>query len=128
MILIRASVGPSQIHGMGLFASQFIPRGTPVWQFEPGFDRGFSLEEVDRMPPRAQEHIRWYAYLDGETGQFVLSGDHACFMNHDPDPNTGVLGETTTRVVTRALRDIPEGAELTCNYHDFDVDAARKLA
>ncbi len=85
------------------------------------------MGELIGMPTIAQEHIRWFAYLDRETGKFILSGDHACFMNHDPNPNSGTLGETTTPVVTLALRDIPEGAELTCNYYSFDAEAAAKL-
>ena len=28
---------------------------------------------------------------------------------------------------TEALRDIAAGEEITCNYFDFDADAARKL-
>lgn len=38
MILIPARVAASRIHGLGLFAVEPIPRGTPVWRFVPGFD------------------------------------------------------------------------------------------
>lgn len=127
MMLIETRVQPSGIHGLGLFAVHFIPRGTPVWKFQPGFDRAFAPEEFSALPPLAQAHTRWYAYLDPADGRRVLSGDQACFMNHSPTPNTGTPPEATPPVVTVALRDIAAGEEITCDYFAFDADASRKL-
>ena len=127
MIFVRTRVAPSAIHGMGLFAVDAIPVGTPIWRFEPGFDREFSAAQFAALPPEAQTHLRWFAYVNKATDGWVLSGDHACFMNHSPDPNTGASPETAPPVVTVARRDIPAGEELTCNYWDFDGDAGQKL-
>ena len=127
MMLVRAHVAPSVIHGMGLFAVEFIPRGTPIWRFEPGFDRKFKPEQFSALPPEAQAHLRWFAYLDQESGSWVLSGDHACFMNHSPQPNTGAPAGAAVSVTTVALRDIGAGEELTCDYLAFDEDAKVKL-
>ena len=127
MILVRTRVAPSAIHGMGLFAVDAIPVGTPIWRFVPGFDREFSSEQFAALPPEAQAHLRWFAFMDKATGCWVLSGDHACFMNHSPDPNTGAQPGATVPVTTVALRDIAAGDELTCNYRDFDVEAGQKL-
>ncbi len=33
MLLVRTARRPSDIHGMGLFADQFIPAGTATWRF-----------------------------------------------------------------------------------------------
>ena len=38
MLLVKTKIGPSKIAGIGLFADEFIAKGTPVWKFEPGFD------------------------------------------------------------------------------------------
>ncbi|MEW6306396.1 MAG: SET domain-containing protein [Verrucomicrobiota bacterium] len=126
MLLIRTRVAPSTIHGMGLFAIEAIPRGTPVWRFQPGFDREFAPEEFAALPRPAQEHLRWFAFVVTE-GYFILSGDHACFMNHSATPNTGAPPKAVEPVTTIALRDIAAGEELTCDYFAFDADAKRKL-
>jgi hypothetical protein len=128
MMLVRTRVAPSAIHGLGLFAVDTIPKGTPIWRFEAGFDREFSPGEFAALPAQAQVHIRWFAYVDRDTRGRVLSGDHTCFMNHSPEPNTGALRDAVLPITTVALRDIAVGEELTCNYWAFDAEAGQKLA
>ena len=126
MMLVSHRVAPSAIHGFGLFAAQFVPRGTPVWRFVAGFDREFSPEAVASLPVPAQAHLRWFGFVSRETGCVTLAGDHACFMNHASYPNTGAP-DAVGPVTTVALRDIAAGEEMTCDYPAFDDDAARKL-
>jgi hypothetical protein len=126
MMLVGTRVAPSTIHGLGLFAGQFIPRGTPVWRYVAGFDREFSPEEVAALAAPAQAHLRWFGFVNRETGSVTLDGDHACFMNHASDPNTGAPVAARS-VTTVALRDIAAGEEITCDYFAFDADATRKL-
>jgi len=127
MILVRTRVAPSLIHGQGLFALDALPLGTPIWRFEPGFDREFSAEQFAALPLEAQARLRWFAFVNKATGGWVLSGDHACFMNHSPDPNTGAPPGAIAPIVTVARRGIATGEELTCNYWDFDAEAGQKL-
>jgi SET domain-containing protein len=127
MMLIRTRVAPSAIHGLGLFTTEPVPRGTPVWRFEPGFDFAITPEQFAALPESAREHTRWFGYLDGITGNFLRSGDHACFMNHSPAPNTGAPADAVTPVTTIAMRDLAAGEELTCDYRAFDADVAWKL-
>ncbi|MBI5386044.1 MAG: SET domain-containing protein [Verrucomicrobia bacterium] len=112
---------------MGLFAVEAVPRGTPVWRFEPGFDQVFTPEQIALLPWLTREHIRWFAFFRPEDGHAVLSGDHACFMNHSDAPNTGAPPGAASPVTTVALRDIAAGEELTCHYHAFDAESALKL-
>ena len=126
MMLVRTRVAPSAIHGLGLFAAQLIPRDTPVWRFVVGFDREFSPDEVASLPAPAQAHLRWFGFVNRETGCVTLDGDHACFMNHSSDPNTGAP-DAVRPVTTVARREIAAGEEITCDYFAFDADAARKL-
>jgi uncharacterized protein len=125
MMLIETRVRPSAIHGMGLFAVNFVPRGTPVWKFQENFDREFSAEEFSTLPIEAQKHLRWFAFLANE--KWILSGDHSCFMNHDSNPNTGAVENSKSPVITIALRDLAAGEELTCDYFAFDAEAKSKL-
>ena len=127
MLLIETCVRPSGIHGMGLLAVRFVARGTPVWRFEPGFDHDFSPAQFAALPPIAQRHARWFCFVSRLNGHVILSGDHACFINHSPTPNTGALPEAEPPVVTVALRAIAAGEELTCNDYDYDADTPWKL-
>lgn len=126
-MLVKNRVKPSQIHGLGLFAVDFIPKGTPIWRFEKGFDHDFSPAQFAALPPLAREHTRWFCYVSKMDGHVILSGDHACFINHSSDPNTGAPAGATLPVETMALRDIAAGDEVTCNYFDYDADTAWKL-
>jgi len=127
MLLIPTRVQPSAIHGLGLFAAEAVPRGTPIWRFEPLLDRELTPAQAGALPPVARAHLRRFGYVSRQTGRIVLAGDHACFMNHSATPNTGAPGQAAEPVTTVALRDIRAGEELTCNYYEFDADVAWKL-
>jgi hypothetical protein len=127
MMLIRTRVAPSAIHGLGLFTVEPVPRGTPVWRFQPGYDFAITPEQFAALPAPAREHTRWFGHLDRATGNYLRSGDHACFMNHSSAPNTGAPADATAPVTTIALRDLAAGEELTCDYRAFDADVAWKL-
>jgi SET domain-containing protein len=112
---------------MGLFAVHFVPRGTPVWKFQPGFDHDFSPAQFAALPALARAHTRHFCFVSKADGHVILSGDHACFINHSTNPNTGAPPTPTEPVVTVALRDIAAGEEIMCNYFDYDADTRWKL-
>ena len=126
-MLIETCVQTSGIHGMGLFTRQRVPRGTPIWRFEAGFDHDFSPTQFVQLPLLAQKHTRWFCFVSRQNGHVILSGDHACFINHSLTPNTGALPDAKPPIVTVALRDIAAGEEITCNYFNYDADTAWKL-
>ena len=118
MFLIRTRIGPSPIHGNGVFACETVDRGTTVWRFEPAFDRVFSEDELFSVPPAFREYVDMYAYRSVDLeGLRVLSCDHAKFLNHSDDPNTQEL-----RFASVASRRINEGDEITCDYGAFCID------
>ena len=129
MMLIRTRVAPSGIHGMGLFAAEAVAKGTPIWRFEPGFDHDFSPEQFAALSVLAREHTRWFCFVSKTNGHVILSGDHACFINHSATPNTGAPTSTNAKssVTTVALRDIVAGEEISCDYWSYDADTAWKL-
>jgi SET domain-containing protein len=126
-MLVRTQVRPSPVHGLGLFAAEAIPRGMPVWRFEPGFDHDFSPGAFLALPPGARAHTRWFCFVSRENGHVILSGDHACFINHSTKPNTGASSEAKPPITTVALRDVAAGEEITCDYFSYDADASWKL-
>jgi hypothetical protein len=112
---------------MGLFTIESVPRGTPIWRFLPGFDHDFSPEQFAALPPLAREHTRWFCFVSKVNGHVILSGDHACFINHSLQPNTGAPPDAASPVTTVALRDIAGGEEIACNYFVYDADTPWKL-
>ena len=46
MLLVDARAGLSEIHGIGLIAQEFIPKGTCIWKFQEGFDLAIPEEEI----------------------------------------------------------------------------------
>ena len=96
MLLINTRVQPSGIHGLGLFTLEAVPAGTPVWRFLPGFDHDFSPAQFAALPPLARAHTRWFCFVNRQDGHVILSGDHACFINHSATP-TPALNRTPLR-------------------------------
>lgn len=117
MLLVRTIILPSSIHGIGLFADQFIPAQTVIWHFDPKFDVGYTDQEFQNLSPAAQLHTRKYSYFSAEMNLWILCGDDARFMNHSDHPNT--FEEPGIRTI--ALHDIHPGEELLCDYNQFDA-------
>lgn len=102
---------------MGLFADQFIPKGTAVWIFEPKLDQRFTKEFVEKLPPPAREYIKYHSFFDPWTKMHVLGFDNDRFWNHSDKPNTkGVDLKNNPEGAMIAARDIRKGEELTCDY------------
>lgn len=121
MLLVKTLMKESSIHGMGLFADQFIPEGTATWRFGPGIDRAIHPDRVEQMPEVSREWFVTYAYLDIRTGLYVLCADDARYMNHSDEPNVrGDYDLDPVFGVDVAARDIQAGEELTCDYRTFD--------
>ncbi|MFN3745249.1 MAG: SET domain-containing protein [Hyphomicrobiaceae bacterium] len=117
MMLVATSVRASAIEGVGVFAVDFIPAGTPIWALDERFDKVFTEEEVASFPTNVQEYFARYGYPHMEReGLVVLELDNGRFMNHSLTPNT----DFTRPDVGYAIVDILPGEELTCNYFEFD--------
>ena len=126
MILVKSKTGQSKIHGIGLFADQFIPKNTKVWEFTPWFDFSLDKKQVDELSDAAKEQFLNYAYLSKETNKYVLCSDDARFFNHQKNANTTCVIPKKPKFEDAlecfATRDIMEGEELTGDYSEFDLD------
>jgi SET domain-containing protein len=116
MFRVPTYVARSSIHGHGVFAAVPIPRGTLVWQFDPGTDWTLTEEEFAAFPEKLRVQMEAWTYQN-EEGDYVLCSDGAKFMNHSFEPNCDDRGW----VETVAGRDIEAGEELTCDYREFDM-------
>lgn len=108
-------VQPSSIHGLGVFATRRIPRGTRIVEY---VGERLTVDEVDRR----------YADDGGEPGHTFLfrvsdeiyvdaarAGNEARFINHSCAPNCEAEVDDE-RVFITALADIEPGVELTYDY------------
>ena len=126
MLLVRSSIRPSRIHGVGCFTEERIKAGQTVWVFDERIDVRVRVSELVHFPTPTRALLKMYGHEEMYEGHrtIVLCGDHARHMNHSDDPNL-IDGNGDVDV---AARDIEPGEELTCNYYVFDLDAARKLS
>lgn len=124
-MLVKTKIGPSQIAGIGLFADQFISKGTPVWKFEPGFDLQINEEQFAELSEQAKKNVLNYCYFNDKTKMYVVCSDDVRFFNHSETPNCS-SGPDDNHIDV-ALRDIKPGEELTQNYLVFDGQTQSKL-
>jgi len=123
MVLIKTRLGISDRHGIGLFAAQFITKGTVTWEFSQDFDTGFTEDQINQMSIPAREQFIKYAYYDKTLDKYILCFDDQRFINHCAvSPN---ILSTPWRDI--AARDIHEGEELLCDYNGYDDTYFRRL-
>lgn len=130
MLMVKTKLGKSKLHGIGLFAAEFIPKGTVTWRFMPGLDLIVSPDTLLQLSEPARGQFLNYCYVDKYTKNFILCFDDERFINHS-DTDFNIVqnnSESETEGVEIAARDIQEGEELICNYNHFDFDAQRKLS
>ena len=107
MMLVRNYVGKSSIDGFGVFAGEFIPKGTMVWEFTEGCDQVYSDELLAALLPVQREVILHYGYVEPGMEGVVLCCDNARHFNYALDPNCGPGGEMKAGTIsTFAMRDI----------------------
>lgn len=124
MLVVKTKIGQSKIEGIGLFADQFITKGTVTWKFDPKFDIYFDPGEVEEMSELKKDLITHYAYLSKKSGKYVYSIDNTRFANHSTNPNIAEdekLSQGSVEICTIAMRDIQIGEEMTIDYRAIDV-------
>ncbi len=122
MLLIKTKLSASSIHGAGLFAEEFIQKGSRIWEFREGWDKVFTQDELNSFDESTREFLNIYCYR--YKGQYYLGTDNDRFFNHSGSPNcANAIDETVLGGgYTTALQDIYPGEELTCDYTSFGYD------
>lgn len=116
VLLIPTYLAQSPIHGLGLFAGEAIPQGTPIWEFTPGFDLDLSEALLQALPQISQRAMRHYGYIDPRLQRFILCADDYRFANHSATPNVAADLSQSPYGIDRAVRDIDADEELTVDY------------
>ncbi len=130
MLMVKVKVQASTIPaaGLGLFADEFIKKGTVTWRFCPGFDQILQEDDLLRMSETSRIQFLKYTYKSLDDGHYVSCGDDDKFINHSLNPNI-IEGENEEgfEPFSIAVCDIQKGEELFCNYYDYDANAEMKL-
>ena len=114
MLLVKTYLDKSRIHGIGVFADQFIRRDQKIWRFVFGFDRFYTRKKLARLPKAARNYINLHGYQ--WKNEILLSMDYDTFMNHSENPNTYYHNGFVL-----ARRNIRKGAEITNDYRAFEA-------
>jgi len=114
MLLVKTCLGKSRIHGIGVFAGQFIRKNTKIWRFVFGFDRYYTRRRFAKLPKPAKDYIRLHGYQ--WKNEILLSMDYDTFMNHSENPNTYFHNGY---VIARS--NIRKGEEITNDYRAFEA-------
>lgn len=123
MFTVKTRLEISKINGIGVFADEFIAKGTIVWKYQENFDITLDKKEFNNLPKIAQDYIIHYNYYNENEGGYILCGDNAKFTNHSITPNI----EKLNNLETIDIKDIKIGYEITENYFVFDELANLKL-
>ncbi|MFN0014585.1 MAG: SET domain-containing protein [Saprospiraceae bacterium] len=105
--------GPSDIHGMGVFAAGLIPEGAVI-EVCPVL-----LFPMAELPAVRQTMLDDYYFDWGDDGQwYALALGYGSLYNHAYEPNAdyGMDFENKT-IDIYALRDIVPGEEIFINYN-----------
>lgn len=123
MLLVKTKVQLSKIHNLGLFADQFIPKGTGIWRFTPSFDQKFTREQILDFPELLQIYMYKYGWRSKKSKLYIFSADDGKYFNHSENPNClSEYRDNEEEVVTMAIRDIPMGEEILDNYSSFEFE------
>lgn len=101
--------------GLGVFATEFIPKGTITW-VQDKLDIVKTPEQVEELGEEYQSIIEKYAFRNNK-GEFILCWDHSRFVNHSFNSNC----LTTPYNLEIAVRDIYPGEELTDDYGYLNI-------
>ncbi len=107
--------------GYGVFATQFIPKGT-ITYVKDTLELEISPRQFSSYPPVLQQAIDKYSYID-ERGMRIVSWDLGKYVNHCCHCNTMSTGYG----FEIAIRDIHPGEEITDEYGLFNIETPMEV-
>lgn len=113
-----ATLRPSGVHGIGVFAIRDIPCGTKnIFSSDGAEWHKISRKEVDDLPSHAKHLVENHCLYDDDHYFIPEYGfkmfDMAVFLNHSDAPN---IRSVNDGAYFEAIRDIASGEELFIDY------------
>lgn len=121
MIHIKHKVGISNLHGLGLFTSEDIPRGGLIYTASPKLDLNLSIEDFESLNQKEKDEIMYWGFKIESQGVWHVDFDMSKFINHSQDSNvTQDFSKEDACLIAKC--DIKAGEELTQNYLEFETE------
>ena len=108
--IVRVEVRQSSVHGRGVYAAQFIPKGTRIIEYT-GERTSWEAAPNDEDDP----HTFNFGLDNGKVINPEIGGNDARWINHSCDPNCETA-EEDDRIFIDSMRDIQTGEELFYDY------------
>jgi len=108
--IVRIEVRQSAVHGRGVYAAQFIPKGTRIIEYT-GERTSWEAAPNDEDDP----HTFNFGLDNGKVINPEIGGNDARWINHSCDPNCETA-EEDDRIFIDSMRDIQTGEELFYDY------------
>jgi hypothetical protein len=105
----------SKIHGKGVFARRAIRKGAKIIEYTGKIISNEEADEIGINDMDGHLHTMFFTVDDKRVIDGREGGD-ARFINHSCAPNCETVQEGD-RIFIKALRNIPEGEELSYDYH-----------
>ena len=103
-------VRDSEIHGKGIFASTFIPKGDLVMVISG------EVIDGDECERREEEYNNVYIFWNGDTYIDTDKTEKIRYINHDCAPNCEVMDRDEETLNLVAVADIYPDDEITIDY------------
>ena len=121
MLKVDLRLGESAVFGIGLFATEFIPNNTIVWEFDSNVDKVYTPKEFENLHKDNENILSHLGWTNKKTGKIIVPTDNAKYLNYSDLPNCySVYDEGENEVTTYTLRDINIDEEITLNFRDLD--------
>lgn len=123
--LVPIDVRPSPVAGLGAFATQRIPKGARIIEYQ---GQRITPDEADvRYEGAATKHplVLLFTVDERTVIDAGVGGNEARYINHSCEPNCEAVIERR-RIWIYSLREIDPGEELTYDYNltgDDDIQA-----
>ncbi|HPG31754.1 MAG TPA: SET domain-containing protein [bacterium] len=128
MFLFKVYVANSLVHGKGLYAGEFIPKDSKIWEYDNKTVEIYDEREwnnlLDKSAKERKKELLKFAYK--ENNYWILHNDIMIYTNHSDNPNVSTnykemleKGWNIKDAYTFAVKDIEKGEELTENYKEY---------
>lgn len=124
--LVKAVLQMTPDKGIGVFASQFIPAKTVVYEAEPlSYTEEEAIVHLETLPT-FQERKQWVEHAYGSLGKICVDPHDIVRVNHSDYPTlfNERVSPTELKSCSIAVRDIKEGEELTEDYRTYSITQA----
>jgi uncharacterized protein len=112
---VHIEVRESDVHGRGVYAVEFIRKGTRIIEYTGERVPWEAAPDDDDDP-----HTFNFGLENGDVINPEVGGNDARWINHSCDPNCEAV-EEDDRIFIYAMRNIQPGEELLYDYH-MEID------